>query len=81
MACVDICPKGAITVKDDLSAYNAVIDPEKCIGCDSCYRVCPHNHPAKAKCPKSGCRAGAQIPCSGKKALPVVSLLQFPKLL
>lgn len=39
MACVDICPKGAITVKDDLSAYNAVIDPEKCIGCDSCYRV------------------------------------------
>lgn len=26
MACVDICPKGAIEIKDSLSAYNAEID-------------------------------------------------------
>ena len=26
MACVDICPKGAVTIVDRLSAYNAVIE-------------------------------------------------------
>lgn len=51
MACVDICPKRAITIKDDLSAYNAVIDSEKCIGCNACYRVCQQIHPAKSALP------------------------------
>lgn len=26
MACVDICPKSAITVQDNLDSYNALID-------------------------------------------------------
>lgn len=41
-ACVDICPKGAITIKDTLRAYNAVIDLRKCIECGACTRVCQH---------------------------------------
>lgn len=47
MACLDVCPKGAITIKDDLSAYNAVIDENKCINCNLCHKVCQSNHPAK----------------------------------
>ena len=51
MACVDICPKGAIEIKDSLSAYNAVIDEKKCIGCNACHKICQANHPAGAKAP------------------------------
>ena len=43
MACVDICPAGAIRIEDSLFAYNAVIAPDKCVGCDACHRVCPLN--------------------------------------
>lgn len=68
MACVDICPKGAITVKDDLSAYNAVIDPEKCIGCDSCYRVCQQNHPAKAEMPQKWVQGWCADPVQRQKS-------------
>lgn len=51
MACVDICPKGAIEIKDSLSTYNAVIDENKCIGCNACHKVCQANHPASARDP------------------------------
>lgn len=51
MACVDICPKGAITMVDSLSAYNAVIDANRCIGCNACHAVCQRNHPAKQQPP------------------------------
>ncbi|MDO4942834.1 MAG: Coenzyme F420 hydrogenase/dehydrogenase, beta subunit C-terminal domain [Lachnospiraceae bacterium] len=44
MACVDICPKGAINIVDDLMAYNAIIDQEKCINCNACHRVCQNNY-------------------------------------
>lgn len=44
MACVDICPKNAITIMDTLSEYNAVIDEEKCINCDACRKVCQENN-------------------------------------
>lgn len=47
MACVDICPKKAITIEDNLSAYNAVIDKDKCISCNACYSVCQNNYPVK----------------------------------
>lgn len=43
-ACVDICPKSAITIKDTLKAYNAVIDTDKCVNCDVCMRVCQQNN-------------------------------------
>lgn len=31
MACVDICPRHAISIEDTLKEYNALIDEEKCI--------------------------------------------------
>lgn len=46
MACVDVCSRGAITIRDSLSSYNAVIDKERCINCNACQRVCQrNNHP------------------------------------
>ena len=33
MACVGKCKKEAITIKDTLLAYNAIIDESKCINC------------------------------------------------
>lgn len=45
MACVDICPKGAIKIEDSLVAYNAVMDEEKCIDCGACKKVCQKNNP------------------------------------
>lgn len=44
MACVEICPKGAICIRDDISSYNAVIDTSKCINCGVCHSVCQVNH-------------------------------------
>ena len=39
-ACINICPKQCITVKDDIKHFNAVIDDEKCIHCNLCKKVC-----------------------------------------
>ncbi|MBE7087423.1 MAG: 4Fe-4S dicluster domain-containing protein [Clostridiales bacterium] len=43
MACVDSCPKGAISINDDLKSYNAVIDAEKCCDCGLCFKTCQNN--------------------------------------
>ena len=43
MACVDICPKSAITIADELYAYNAVIDEDKCVACNLCHQICQQN--------------------------------------
>lgn len=43
MACVDICPKDAISIRDTLSAYNAEIDADKCIHCNLCHKICQNN--------------------------------------
>jgi coenzyme F420-reducing hydrogenase beta subunit len=51
MACVDICPKQCIEIKDDLEYMNAVIDPDICIHCNACHRVCQVNHPANLQAP------------------------------
>lgn len=51
MACVDICPKGAISIKDNLQCYNAVINEELCVNCDACQKVCQSNHPASTVAP------------------------------
>lgn len=37
LMCVYECPVGAITIEENVST---VIDPDKCIGCGSCYRNC-----------------------------------------
>lgn len=42
MACVNVCHKDAITIADSLDAYNAKIDPAKCVDCQACLKVCPN---------------------------------------
>lgn len=51
-ACVDVCPRSAIEVKDSKIAYNAVILEDICINCGACYRICPNNYPVVYKRPK-----------------------------
>ncbi len=46
MACLETCPKQAITVQDDIYAYNAVIDENKCIDCNLCHNICQANNPS-----------------------------------
>ncbi len=61
MACVDICPKGAITIEDNLAAYNALIDENKCIGCNACHKVCQSNYPAKRISPIKWYQGWAEV--------------------
>lgn len=42
-ACVAICGRNAISIKDELMYYDAVIDHTKCISCGLCRKVCPNN--------------------------------------
>ena len=44
MACVETCPVQAVSVHQGMQAYNAVIDEEKCIHCNACFRKCQNNH-------------------------------------
>lgn len=53
MACVDICPRKAIAVVDNIEYMNAVIDEERCIKCGACNRVCQENNPAELRKPLS----------------------------
>lgn len=48
-ACIDKCVKDAISIKDDLDSFNAVIDESKCIDCGACHKVCPNNTPVELK--------------------------------
>ena len=43
MVCVEACPKKAISIQDEISFYNAVID-NKCIDCGLCYKMCPQKN-------------------------------------
>ena len=43
MACIDICPKDAVRIKDSLISYNAIIDEKKCINCNACHLICQNN--------------------------------------
>lgn len=64
MACKDVCPYSAISIKDSLVSYNAVIDEKLCINCGACERVCQVNDPPKMKEPvmwKQGWAANPDI--------------------
>ena len=43
MACVYSCPKKAVKIKDKMSAYNAIIQEDKCIECNICHNICQQN--------------------------------------
>lgn len=41
-ACINICPKGAITMVEDIDGFKyPVIDQDKCINCGLCVKTCP----------------------------------------
>ena len=44
-ACVNKCPKDAITmVEDEYGFKYPQVDMEKCINCGLCEKVCPYNN-------------------------------------
>ncbi len=53
MACLEVCPKDAIAVKDEIQHYNAVINELSCIGCNACHNVCQYNHSPMFKAPST----------------------------
>lgn len=59
MACVDICPKQAIQVVDEIEYYNARIETDKCVDCGLCQGVCPQNSPVALTLPKQWCQGWA----------------------
>lgn len=59
MACTNVCKKNAISIVDNLDAYNAVIDEKSCIHCGACKIVCQSNHKPVAKSPVSWCQGWA----------------------
>lgn len=52
MACVDICPRQAISVVDSMEYMNAIIDSSLCINCNVCHKICQNNNPPILKEPK-----------------------------
>ena len=53
MACLEVCPKDAIEVKNEIQYYNAVINELSCIGCNACDNVCQYNHSPLFKAPST----------------------------
>lgn len=51
MACIDICPKQAIDIVDNLKSYNAIINEKKCINCNACHKVCQNNNSVEYQTP------------------------------
>lgn len=48
-ACLNVCSKNAITVKDNIDAFETQIDTQKCIDCGACTKVCPGLNPRDLK--------------------------------
>lgn len=53
MACVDMCPKSAISIVDARQSYNATINEELCMNCEICTKVCQNNRKVTLNHPKS----------------------------
>jgi coenzyme F420-reducing hydrogenase beta subunit len=54
-ACYNICPKGAISVKEDGLFYTPMVDHELCVDCSLCSRVCPVNGESEGNQPIYAC--------------------------
>lgn len=52
MACINVCNKGAISIKDTLDSYNAVIDENNCVHCNRCTQICPRNTASEFRKPQ-----------------------------
>ena len=78
MACVDVCPKGAIHIEDSLAAYNAVIDENLCVNCDACHRVCQNDNEVQYQKPilwKQGWRADPELRAASSSGGAAASLM------
>ncbi|MBO5468872.1 MAG: Coenzyme F420 hydrogenase/dehydrogenase, beta subunit C-terminal domain [Lachnospiraceae bacterium] len=53
MACVDMCPKSAISIADTRQAYNAIINDDLCVNCGICTNVCQNNRKITLNHPQS----------------------------
>ena len=51
MACLNSCPKNAITIQDNMEYLNAVIDNATCIECNKCHRICQVNNRPRVEKP------------------------------
>ena len=60
MACINICPKNAISIKDNICSYNAEIEETKCIKCGVCHRICQNNYKVVFKAPQYWFQGWAQ---------------------
>lgn len=53
-ACVAICPKHALSMREDDEGFlSPVLDEDVCIACGLCKKVCPVLNPAKHKAPET----------------------------
>lgn len=47
-ACVQICPKDALSMKEDEEGFRyPLLDKNLCVGCNLCHKVCPHENMPK----------------------------------
>lgn len=54
-ACYNLCPKDAISVKEDGLFYTPTVDQNLCVDCSLCSRVCPVNQEVKGNNPIYAC--------------------------
>ena len=54
-ACYNICPTGAISIKEDGVFYTTVVDSERCIDCGLCVCACPVNQTFEGNTPIYAC--------------------------
>ena len=57
-ACVSICPKQCITMREDEEGFlYPLVDSSRCIDCNLCEKVCPELHPKDMREPLNVCAA------------------------